>query len=102
MRDLLCKAIQTKRVVEFFYKGGTRVVEPYCYGIHKDSDNYVLCAYQLSGYSESGGLPDWRLFIVPKISSFKITNTEFLGSRDDYVANDSRMSRIICNIPQNI
>jgi len=98
MNSKICDAISNKNVIEFYHSGGIRIVEPHCYGIHKDTGNEVLCAYQISGYSESGNLPGWRLFVVSDMSALKVTDKTFLSPRPKYNPNDSRMSRIFCNL----
>lgn len=96
-RDI-CAAIDGRRVVKFYYNGGNRVVEPHCYGIHKDTDNAVLCGFQTGGYSDSGNLPGWRLYIVHQIQNLVVTEDMFSGPRPQYNPTDSRMSQIFCNL----
>ncbi len=47
MNSLICNAIANKNIIEFYYKGGIRLVEPHCYGIQKNSGNDVLCGTKL-------------------------------------------------------
>lgn len=99
MNNQICQAIANKNIIEFRYKGKwIRSFEPHTYGMHKGTSNEVLSGYQLSGYSESGNLPDWRLFIVPYISDLRISDNKFLGARPGYNPNDSRMSTIFCAV----
>ena len=99
MNTQICQAIASKNVIEFRYKGKwIRLFEPHTYGIHKDTNNEVLSGYQLGGFSESGNLPDWRLFRVSEITSLTITQDKFLSPRPGYNSRDSRMSRIFCTI----
>ncbi|MBE0427410.1 MAG: hypothetical protein IBX72_12310 [Nitrospirae bacterium] len=98
MNNTICEAIASKNIVEFYYNGGIRIAEPHCYGIHKNTGNEVLCAYQIRGFSESGNLPGWRLFDVADVSALKITGEQFLSPRPNYNPNDKRMSKIFCNI----
>jgi hypothetical protein len=51
---LICEAISSKKVIKFNYEGQERIVEPYTYGVHKDTNNEVLSAYQIGGFSSSG------------------------------------------------
>jgi len=39
MRTDICSAINAKKVIQFYYNGGTRLVEPFCYGVHRDTGN---------------------------------------------------------------
>jgi len=98
MNSLICNAIAKKNIIEFYYKGGIRRVEPHCYGIHKDTGNEVLRGFQIDGYSESKKIPYWRLYIVSEMSGLRITDDLFLSPRPEYNPNDSHMSTIFCNI----
>lgn len=97
MNSSICEAIKTKKVISFFYDGGVRIVEPFCYGCNT-KNNDVLCAYQIGGYSSSGNPDGWKLYIVSNMSDFTITNKSFLGRRDGYNPADKRMINIYCNI----
>ena len=50
----ICKAIESRKIIAFNYDGGSRRVEPYCYGISKNRKK-LLRAYQISGF-----IPDNR------------------------------------------
>ena len=43
-RKLICAAINSRRIIEFYYHGGYRTVEPFCLGIVMagDADNESL------------------------------------------------------------
>lgn len=90
---VICSAIQDQRVLEFLYKGKSRVVEPHALGITKKGKN-ILCAWQLSGASGVG----WRDFEVAKISSLSVANARFAGPRAGYKRNDQTLQRIICQL----
>lgn len=72
-------------------------MEPFCYGI-STAGNEVLRGYQIDGYSESGNPVGWKLFRVSEISNFQITKTNFQNNRPFYNPNDSKMTRIYCNV----
>jgi hypothetical protein len=61
------------------YGGYPRIVEPHDYGIQKDV--VKLFGYQIGGESRSGKLPEWRLFVLSKISDPDATNEPFAGPR---------------------
>ena len=98
MNNEICEAIENKKVIEFFYEGHKRIVEPYCYGIHKTTGNEVFCAYQIGGYSSSEKTPYWRIYIVSKMLGIRITDDQFEKPRTGYKINDSRMSKIFCQL----
>lgn len=98
MNQLICDAINERKVIEFDYDEHKRIVQPHAYGIHKDTRNEVLRAFQIRGYSSSGNVPDWRLYILSKISNIKVLNEIFETPAPKYRKNDSAMSHIYCQI----
>ena len=100
MRKDICTAIDSKKVLSFFYNGGTRFVEPFCYGRHRSTDKEVLRGYQIGGYSESGESIGWKLFRVEEISKLMVTDRDFKGAREHYNPNDRVMKKIICRITE--
>ena len=48
MNTAICAAIKNRAVVEFYYNGGLRTVEPHCHGI-STAGNEVLRGYQTGG-----------------------------------------------------
>ena len=97
MNQNICEAIKNKKIIEFYFKNGTRIAEPYCYGLSKKGKE-VLRAYQVGGYSESNNPQGWRLFDLDYIQNLTITDQEFTNNRHEYNPNDSAMSQIFCNI----
>ncbi|MFP4687522.1 MAG: WYL domain-containing protein [bacterium] len=95
VNEILHEAIDKRLVVKFSYKWRSRVVEPYLIGIHEEEDEAMLRGFQIEGESESGGIPDWRLFRLTNISSLKITDREFEPRRDVYEPGDPDMKEII-------
>ena len=98
MRKDICTAIDSKKVLSLYYAGGTRFVEPFCYGIHRSTGNEVLRGYQIGGYSESGESVGWKLFRVEDISRLIVTDKDCKGVREHYNPNDSVMKKIICRV----
>jgi len=91
---MLVEAIKERKLIKFWYKNLWRIAEPYTYGIHKDTDNEVLSAYQIDGFSHSGELPGWRLYLLSETSQIQKTDKIFTVARPGYNPNDSRMNRI--------
>ncbi len=98
MNTIICEAIRLRKIIKFYYDGYERIVEPHTYGIHKDTGNEVLSAYQIGGYSSSGRIPYWRLYLVNQISNLQITDETFSEPRSGYKKGDSRMSIIFCEV----
>ena len=97
MRTTICSAIGSKQVIQFYYDGGSRLVEPFCYGMSK-AGNELLRGYQISGYSKSGDTVGWKLFRASEISSLVVTDEHFTGIRDGYNPNDKAMTTIYCHV----
>ena len=95
MNQEICKAIESKNIITFYYDGGSRTVEPHCYGVSKN-DKELLRAYQTGGYSESGNPVGWKLFSVEKISNLDVSSDTFEGPRFQYNPNDKAMATIYC------
>jgi len=75
-------AIRGKRLIELVYKGKpNRVVEPHDYGIQHGVAR--LFAFQISGYSHSGSSSGWRWFDLRHITSLRVLEETFAGSRAD-------------------
>jgi predicted DNA-binding transcriptional regulator YafY len=72
----LCSAISSKQIIQFSYEEGTRIVEPYCYGLTKTGEE-VLRVFQLKGDSKSGNPQGWKLFKVSKIKDLKVNEENF-------------------------
>lgn len=96
MNRTICTAIENQQLIEFYYEGGNRVVEPHCHGI-TTKGNQGLRAYQVSGYSSTGKM-GWKMFDLSKASSITILDDTFSGPRSDYKRGDKGMSRIFCEI----
>lgn len=96
MIDEIREAIENRRLLEFRYDGGVRVVEPHCYGI-TSAGNEGLRAYQVSGHSTSGKM-GWKMFDLANASAITILDQNFDGPRPGYKRNDRQMKRIICQL----
>lgn len=97
MNTNICAAIAKRAVIQFYYDGGTRTVEPHCHGTSR-SGNEVLRGYQIAGHSESGNSVEWKLYDASKISSLVDTGKTFLDNRPGYNPSDKGMSSIHCHV----
>jgi hypothetical protein len=98
MNTTICSAIDSKRIIRFYYDGGLRIVEPFCYGLSKKDSKELLRGYQVSGYSKSGDTVGWKLFRVSEMSSLTMIDEQFSGVRPGYNPNDSAMTTIYAHI----
>ena len=92
MDSVIVNAIRNQNLLEFYYDGGSRIVEPHCYGM-TTKGNEGLRAFQVSGYSSSGEM-GWKMFDMSKARSIKVLDDSFSNSRAGYRRGDKGMSRI--------
>ncbi|MBK8945395.1 MAG: hypothetical protein IPM32_09015 [Ignavibacteriae bacterium] len=92
MNSLICDAIRNKKLLQYYYNGGTRVVEPHCHGV-TTAANEGLRAFQVSGYSESGKL-GWKMFDLGNANNITKLDETFDGPRPGYRKGDKGMSHI--------
>jgi len=96
-KDLLCRAIADKHIVQFKYDGRTRIVEPFCCGTSV-SENFVLRGFQIRGTDKTKPFC-WRLYELSEMSQLSITQHSFKGKREDYNLEDTAITKIFCRIP---
>lgn len=97
MNDNINKAIAEMKLLEFFYEGEHRIVEPHCYGL-TTAGNMCLRGFQISGGSISGLVPHWKLFRGSEIRGLRILDDTFLQPRSGYKRNDSAMTHILAQL----
>jgi hypothetical protein len=96
MEDLICKSIKEKKLLEINYKEEfERIIEPHIYGL--DKYGRKLSAYQISGFSLSGDVPNWKLFKVDLISHMVQLDRQF-QLRSDYNPDYKLIPGVICKI----
>lgn len=93
----ICEAINSRRLLSFYYDGFPRVVEPHTAGTDKKGHE-ALRAYQVSGGSESGESVGWKMFHISEIHNLSILEDQFEGPRPKYRRNDSGFRYIRCQL----
>jgi predicted DNA-binding transcriptional regulator YafY len=93
----LSAAIEQRRVVHFRYEQSLRVVEPYLIGETRRG-NLVLSAFWVDGYSSSGSRPEWRQYVLDKVTALEVLEERFVPPRPGYDPRDRRMRRIVCRV----
>jgi hypothetical protein len=103
-RTAICSAIKTRRVIEFYYHGGFRTVEPYCLGVvmSGEADNESLLCYQTGGHSEYGGTVGWKLYRASEMTDISITPDKFEGDRDGFDPDSVEMMTIYCCVVESL
>jgi hypothetical protein len=97
-RGTLWASVQDRRIIEFYYHGGYRIVEPYALGVtrHGDADNESLICYQLSGFSDLNNAVGWKLYRISEMEEIKVSRERFAGDRPGYDPEDIHMVQVFC------
>ena len=98
MLHAICGAIAGRRVIECFYDGGVRRVEPYCHGLHAKTGKDSLRAFQISGHSKSGTPLGWKMLTVAKIQQLIVTAIVFETNREGYDPDDDHICSVHCHV----
>jgi len=93
MNSKIINAIENYQILEFYYDGGIRIVEPHCFGVTTKGNN-GLRAFQIEGYSKSGETIGWKMFLLSDIISLVVSDQVFLEPRTGYKKGDRGMSNI--------
>ena len=97
MNEKITSSILKRHIIGFYYDGGYRTVEPYCYGV-SGTGHEVLRAYQLGGYSDSDAHEGWKLFKTSRIKNIVETDETFTDVRSDYKQDDPAIREIYAQI----
>lgn len=108
IQNILCKAIQQKKLVRFFYDdkysdfSDWRVVEPHLVGDHKSTGNTTLVAWFLATTTQvaHGRSEEWGNYLIDRIQNLEILDKTVQKTRPSYNQNDKRMKTIYCSVPK--
>ena len=92
----LIDAIKNLNLLQIDYNGGTRIVEPHCYGV-TTAGNEGLRVYQVDGYSSTSQM-GWKMFDMSNASNVILLDRKFSGPRLGYKRNDKGMSKIFAQL----
>lgn len=76
MHPTIIEAIKQHRVLNVFYDGYNRKVEPHTYGINSAGHEAVSC-YQVGGGSASGNPEGWKMLLTSKLDKAVLTELTF-------------------------
>lgn len=96
MNTTITQAITNRQLLQFYYDGELRIVEPHCYG-KTTKGNEAIRAFQVDGYSSTGQM-GWKLYDLSKASSIEISEDTFINPRPGYVKGDKGMVVIYCEL----
>lgn len=93
----IAEAIRESKTISLWYNGGMRVVEPHCCGHGTDGQGLLRC-WHVSGHSQSGREPWWRLFRLDGMRDVS-AGDHFTGTRDGYNHdNDPAIKRVVAKL----
>lgn len=92
---LVCRAIRSRSLLQFHYKGQRRVVAPYCHGISTRGVE-VLRAIQVGGASRSGGPRIGKLWALDEMVDIQVMDQTFTPDDPQYNPNDTAMKKVHC------
>ncbi len=92
MNQKVIDAIKNQKLLEIEYDGGTRIVEPHCYG-ETTKGNEGLRVFQVDGYSSTGKM-GWKMYDLGKADKIIILDDTFDSPRPGYKRGDKGMSDI--------
>jgi len=93
----ICRAIQSRTLLEFDYDELHRIVQPYVHGFTREHVE-GLRAIQVGGASRSGGLGFGKLWHVGKMMRIRNTDEKFLPTDPHYNPDDVALVMIHCAI----
>lgn len=98
VRDVLCRAIRERHVVQFTYHGYSRTVVPAACGL-SSAKKLVLRGYQTEGGSRSGrSVPFWTLYRASDIQALVDTGIRFEVAPAVYKPGDKGISDIYAEL----
>ena len=92
MNKNIIEAIKTKYIIEFYYKGLLRIVEPYYYYIDVMGNEYLI-GKQVEGHCESG-LLGVKSFIIEEMDDINIIDENFESIHDEDLENYLQKAKI--------
>jgi hypothetical protein len=95
---VICEAIRRRRLLAFHYEGSLRLVQPAVLGLHRTTNRLSLRAYQVGGFSRSGGPAGWRLYTVRKVRDPQVREEPFMAPPPGYRPNDDELAPIVCQL----
>lgn len=97
MNSSIAEAIKQRRVLNVFYDGHDRLVEPHVYGINSAGHESVSC-YQIGGGSRSGKPEGWKEFWISKLGTATMTERTFAPRTSPSPWGDKPMKQVFARV----
>jgi hypothetical protein len=97
-RGNIWAAVQARRILEFNYRGGHLVVEPYALGLTRRGNprSEALICYQAGNSKDNRNPGSWRLLRTSEIKRLRVSTQQFAGDRAGYNPEKIAMEEIFC------
>ena len=96
-----CEALKTRRRLELFYDGYSRVVEVHAVGFTA-KDNAAMSVWQVRGGSVSNEPQGWKIMSLAEVRLATITAEPSDAPRKGYNPANPALPRITCKIAATI
>lgn len=97
MHPTIVEAIKHRRVLNVFYDGYNRLVEPHVYGNNSAGHEAVSC-YQVGGGSASGNPEGWKMLLISKLGSVAMTERTFIPRTSPSPWADKPMKQVYAQV----
>lgn len=91
------QALRDGQCIELIYDGCERVLEVHTVGT-TTAGNSAVSAYQVGGRSNSGPVPDWRLFRFDHCQNVRLSDQKSSGPRSDFRRSAKQFSVIVAEL----
>lgn len=95
--EVICEALEWRRLLQLCFEGHYRIVEPHVYGCDAQGRDLLL-AYQLSGGGGHDNGTGWRLLDLSKVKSTKVLDMEFAGPRMQSGLDERAIRNVYCQV----
>jgi hypothetical protein len=89
------EAVEHRHLIQVYYRGYFRIVEPHVYGCDMRKQD-VLKVYQLAGCNELGRHVGWKWFAVSRMDAVTVLSTSFSATRSEDGLRPKALQRIYC------
>jgi len=91
------EAIERRHLMQVYYRGYFRVVEPHVYGCDLRNID-VLKVYQIAGTNELGRHVGWKWFAVSGMDAVLVLSTSFPPTRPEDTLRPKVLQRVYCEV----
>jgi hypothetical protein len=95
-KELICRAIRERKLLDVVYHGRQRWVAPHILGIDTAGTEILSC-YQVAGDAAGGEQRGWKSLKTRELTVRQISSMHF-HPRPEYRSNDRAMVTVYCRV----